>query len=240
MINAETEPLGGYRRRRARGAGLPGRHAAHDPDLHVHAGPDPGPGRGRPLSAADLPDPEAAAAGQPAGQAAHPAGPPQRRADQRDRAGRARHPRQRHGPARARPVQRAAGHGVLDPLRHLQKEIPDQVPQQLHRPARALLLLLDRRLSRHPGPDHHRRAGRRGRRAEGPGLALARAPDLLSDDVRREDQVRAGRRAVRCRRACATRPSSRTSRRRHPTSRGRSGWSTSRWPTTRARSSWMA
>ena len=38
---------------------------------------------------------------------------------------------------RAGALQRAARRGVLDPLRHLQEEVPDQVHQQLHLPARA-------------------------------------------------------------------------------------------------------
>ena len=55
-------------------------------------------------------------------------------------------------------LQRAARHGVLDPLRHLQEEVPDQVHQQLHFAAGAVLLLLHRRLSGAAGADDHRRA----------------------------------------------------------------------------------
>ena len=86
---------GRLRRRGGEHAGPAGRHAADQPVLHVHAGLEAGPRRGGPLSLADLHHPQAAAAGEPAGQGAGPPGPPQRREDQRGRGRRARHPGQR-------------------------------------------------------------------------------------------------------------------------------------------------
>ena len=104
MINAETEALGGFVGDALAVPALPGRHAAHQPALHVHAGLEAGPRRGRALPAADVAHPEAAAAGQPLGKRARAPGAPQRRADQRDGGGRARHPRQRRRAATSAPA----------------------------------------------------------------------------------------------------------------------------------------
>ena len=95
------------------------------------------------------------------------------------------------------PLQRAARHGVLDPLRHLQEEVPDQVHQQLHLAAGPVLLLFHRWLPGAAGADDHRRVDGGGRRAKGHHLAVARAADLLPVALRREDQVRAGGLPVR-------------------------------------------
>ena len=64
------------------------------------------------------------------------------------------------------------GVDLRHPLQDLQEEVLHQVPQQLPGAARAVLLLLDRRLPRDHGRTHARRAGRGGRRAQGAVLAL--------------------------------------------------------------------
>ena len=95
MINAETEALGGYVGDALAVPAFQGGTLHHHPVLHLHAGRGAGLRRDRPLPGPDVADPQAAAAGEQSGQAPGAPGAAQCRAHQRDRLGRARHPRQR-------------------------------------------------------------------------------------------------------------------------------------------------
>ena len=188
-------------RRGVRAAGVSGRHAAHRPGVHIRAGPGHGLGRDRALPVPDLRHSQAAAPGEPARQGARAPGAPPRRSHCGNRRRGARHPGQRHHAIRARALHPRARRRLQHPLPDLQKEVLHQVPQQLHGAARPVLFLFDRRLSGDHGRPHAGRPGRGGRRPQGALFAVEGAAQPLPAHLGLADQVRAGGRAVRPRRA---------------------------------------
>ena len=171
-------------RRRVRAAAVPGRPAADDHPVHVHAGSDARGGGGVALPAAGLRDPQAADQGQPARQAADP----HDSAGRRPGAGIGRRPRrnpgQRHRQAAARRFRPHPRRDLRHPLRDLSAQILRQVPQQLDQPADAVLLLFDRRLPGDPRQPVVRRAGRGARRLQGSGVAVEGTARLLPEQRR--------------------------------------------------------
>ncbi len=113
----------------------------------------------------------------------------------------ARHPGQRHHAIRARALHPRTRRRLQHPLPDLQEEVLHQVPQQFHGAARPVLLLFDRRLSGDHGRPHAGRAGGGGRRAQGALFAVEGAAQPLPAHLGLADQVRAGGRPVRPRRA---------------------------------------
>ena len=92
MINAETEALGGFVGEAVSTPGLQAGTLLTSLFFMFMQDWKLGPGGGRPLPAAGVADPQAAAPGQPSGQGAGAPGPAQRREDQRGHGRRPRHP----------------------------------------------------------------------------------------------------------------------------------------------------
>ena len=145
-----------------------------------------------------------------------------------------RNPHQRHGQAAADRFRQPARAHLRHPLRDLQAQVLRQVPQQLHRTADAVFLLLDRRLSGDPRQSVVRRAGRGAGGLQGHGLAVEGTARFLPAERGFADQVRADRRAVPARRADRSRAAAGRARARCRGSRASWRSAICRWPRTTA------